>query len=157
VVTREQLRARTELARLRLSRAEERDIDQVVAYSAQQHREDLREDRQAFDPDGFERRHLQDLRAGHWWIAREKRRVVFQCHVGPQNDQVVQLGGVFTPSELRGRGYATQALAQLCSELLERRPKVCLFCDEANQAARRVYERLGFAIVGYYRSILLEP
>jgi RimJ/RimL family protein N-acetyltransferase len=141
---------------LRVRRAEEQDAGQIVANSAQQHLEDLKEDRQAFDPAGFRRRHLQDLRAGHWWVARERGHIVFQAHVGPENDQVIQIGGVFTPPALRRRGYATRALASLASLLLERKPCVSLFCDEANRAARRVYERIGFEIVGYYRSILLS-
>jgi RimJ/RimL family protein N-acetyltransferase len=138
-------------------RAEERDLDELAENSAQQHREDLKEDRAAYDPEGFRRRHLQDLRAGHWWVARERGRIVFQVHVGPENDEVVQLGGVFTPADLRRQGYASRALGALARQLLLRKPAVCLFCDEDNRAARPVYERLGFEVVGHYRSLLLSP
>jgi RimJ/RimL family protein N-acetyltransferase len=141
---------------LTVCRAEESDIDEIAANSAQQHLEDLKEDRAAFDPEGFHRRHWQDLRAGHWWVARERGRIVFQVHVGPENDEVVQLGGVFTPRALRRRGYASRALGSLSSQLLLRKPSVCLFCDEANLGARRVYEGLGFQIVGHYRSVLFQ-
>jgi RimJ/RimL family protein N-acetyltransferase len=141
---------------LSVRRAEEKDLDEIALNSAQQHIEDLKEDRAAFDPAGFRRRHMQDLRAGHWWIARERGRIVFQVHVGPENEEVVQLGGVFTPPELRRRGYASRALGSLAAQLLLRKPAVCLFCDEANLGARSVYETLGFRVVGHYRSVLLE-
>jgi RimJ/RimL family protein N-acetyltransferase len=153
VLSRRDLRAQ---APLPVQRASERDLDEIVANSARQHFEDLKEDRQAFDPQGFRQRHLQDLRAGHWWVARERGRVVFQVHVGPENEEAVQLGGVFTPPELRRRGHATRALASISRELLLDKPSVCLFCDEANSPARRVYERIGFEVVGHYRSVLLD-
>src|SRR5262245_49046774 len=95
---------------LSIRRAEESELDEVVANSAQQHIEDLKEDRAAYDPEGFRRRHWLDLRAGHWWVVRRSRRIVFQVHVGPENDGVLQLGGVFTAPEQRGRGHATRAL-----------------------------------------------
>ena len=40
--------------------------------------------------------------------------------------------------------------------LLEWRPAVGLFCYEHNAAARRVYERVGFRSLFYYRSWLLD-
>jgi predicted GNAT family acetyltransferase len=152
VLSRTQLQQQEPLA---VRRADESELDEIVANSAQQHVEDLKEDRQACDPTGFRHRHQLDLRAGHWWVVRRARRVVFQVHVGPENDAVLQLGGVFTRPELRQRGFATRALASLCARLLERKASVCLFCDEQNGPARRVYERIGFEVAEHFRSVLL--
>jgi RimJ/RimL family protein N-acetyltransferase len=139
-----------------LQPAREADVAEVTANSAEQHREDLHDDREAADAAGFRERHANDVRDGRWWIARERRRIVFQVHVGAASATTVQLGGVFVPRELRGRGHATAGVRGICARLFERYEIVTLYCDEANQGARRVYERVGFREAFCNRSYLLE-
>ena len=139
-----------------LKPAGEADLDQIVENSALQHREDLKDDPFAIDPDGFRARHLNDIRDQRWWVTREGGRIAFQVHVGAENARTVQLGGVMTPPDLRNRGYATRGMQGIVHQLLERRPAVSLFCDEANRAACHVYEKLGFRNLFYYRSWLLD-
>lgn len=140
----------------RLRRAREEDIDQIVENSARQHVEDLKEDRLAMDPPGFWARHSSEVREGHWWVLAEGSSVRFQVHVGPRNDHVIQLGGVFTPVAVRRRGHATRGLRTLAQRLLQERPGISLFCAEDNPIACRLYERLGFTTRFYNRSYLLE-
>lgn len=140
----------------RLEVASERDLEAVLENSAEQHREDLKDDRHGADPEGFRDRHRIELRVGRWWVLRERGRIVFQAHVGAESSHVVQIGGVFTPPDLRNRGYATRGVRALVSILLARRPAVSLFCDEKNAPARRVYENLGFRALMHYRSWLLD-
>jgi RimJ/RimL family protein N-acetyltransferase len=154
LLTRETLQAIEGLPRL--VPATESDLDEVVGNSAQQYREDLRDDRFAHDPDGFRQRHSRDVLLRRWWILREGGPIVFQVHVGPDNDQVVQIGGVFTLPDRRNRGIATRGVAAIARELLAHRPAVSLFCDEENRVARRVYERIGFQTCFNYRSWLLD-
>jgi RimJ/RimL family protein N-acetyltransferase len=135
--------------------AQEHELDALVRNSAQQHREDLKEDRFAMDPAGFRARHRSELREGHWWVVEEGGELCFQVHVGPFNGAVIQLGGVFTPAEVRGRGHATRGLRALVALLLREHPAVSLFCDDANDVACRLYERVGFERRFYNRSYLL--
>ena len=52
---------------------------------------------------------------------------------------------VYTPRELRGRGYATSCVAALCRELLASGYQLCcLFADAANPISNRVYQKIGF-------------
>jgi RimJ/RimL family protein N-acetyltransferase len=139
-----------------VERATERDIDETLANSALQHREDLGDDRCGADPEGFRKRHAKDLRDGRWWVARDAGRIVFQVHVGAENAHVVQLGGVMVPPEARNLGWATRGMGAIVDRLLEWRPAVGLFCYEHNLAARRVYERVGFRSLFHYRSWLLD-
>jgi len=140
-----------------LEPASESDVKEIVENSAQQHIEDLNEDRRGLDPQTFWRNHLSDLRAHRWWVLRERGRICFQVHVGPENSQTVQIGGVFTPPVARRRGLARGGVAGVARCLLERRPSVTLFCDEANAAARGLYEVLGFEKVFFNRSYLVQP
>jgi len=63
----------------------------------------------------------------------------------------VQIGGVFTPPEHRGRGYARAVVA---ASLLGARDdgvlRALLFTDRLNIAARRAYVALGFEPIGDY-------
>lgn len=69
-----------------------------------------------------------------------------------QIDEVVQIGGVWTPPEERSQGYGRAVVA---GSLLEARDRgveeAVLFTPVSNQAARRAYESLGFREVGDYR------
>jgi predicted GNAT family acetyltransferase len=60
----------------------------------------------------------------------------------------IRIGPVFTPPELRGRGYATSLVAQLSSRLLAEGRRFCfLYTDLANPTANAIYERIGYVRV----------
>lgn len=71
--------------------------------------------------------------------------------------EAVQIGGVWTPPEARGRGYARAVVA---GSLLEARgrgvTRSVLFTNEDNRPARRAYEALGFRAVGDYGLLSFE-
>lgn len=68
---------------------------------------------------------------------------------------LVQVGGVYTPSHLRGRGFARCVVA---AHLLEARSEgvsgAILFTDLANEPARKAYLSLGFRVIGDYAIVL---
>lgn len=67
---------------------------------------------------------------------------------------VVQVGGVFTPPEGRGRGRAARVVAAMLAEARETgATRAVLFA--ASSVATAVYRRIGFAEVGRYRLALL--
>ena len=58
---------------------------------------------------------------------------------------------VYTPPELRGRGYATACVGELSRLLLEAGWAFCaLFADLANPTSNRIYERIGYRPVCDY-------
>jgi RimJ/RimL family protein N-acetyltransferase len=67
----------------------------------------------------------------------------------------VQIGGVWTPPALRGRGYARNVVA---GALLAAREtgvqRAILFTDTDNAAARAAYRSLGFARIGDYGIVI---
>lgn len=57
----------------------------------------------------------------------------------------VRVGLVYTPAELRRRGYATSCVSRLTQLLLDSGKKYCcLYADLANPASNRIYEKVGY-------------
>jgi GNAT superfamily N-acetyltransferase len=60
----------------------------------------------------------------------------------------IRVGPVYTPPDLRGRGYATALVAELSALLLEQRRRFCfLYTDLANPTSNAIYERIGYVRV----------
>ena len=57
----------------------------------------------------------------------------------------IRIGPVYTPPELRGRGYASALVAELSAALLADGRSFCfLYTDLANPTSNRIYERIGY-------------
>ncbi len=57
----------------------------------------------------------------------------------------VRVNLVYTPPELRGRGYATACVARLSQLLLEQGRRFGFLCtDIANPTPNRIYRRIGY-------------
>jgi predicted GNAT family acetyltransferase len=60
----------------------------------------------------------------------------------------IRIGPVYTPPELRGRGYASALTAELTQRLLDGGRRFCfLFTDLANPTSNSVYQRIGYRAV----------
>lgn len=69
--------------------------------------------------------------------------------------EIVQVGGVWTPPDARGRGYARAVVAGSLLEVqAEGAVRAVLFTE--NPAARRAYEALGFQRVGEYGLVIFR-
>jgi GNAT superfamily N-acetyltransferase len=57
----------------------------------------------------------------------------------------VRVNFVYTPAELRGRGYATSCVAALSQRLLDQgNAYCCLYTDLANPTSNAIYRRIGY-------------
>ena len=82
--------------------------------------------------------------------ASDGERVAYSAFNATVAD-LVQIGGVWTPRELRGRGYARCAVAGSLQHARNRGvKKAILFTDEKNVAAQRSYAAIGFRPIGDY-------
>jgi predicted GNAT family acetyltransferase len=60
----------------------------------------------------------------------------------------VRIGPVYTPPDLRGRGYASALTAELSAELLAGGRDYCfLYTDLANPTSNRIYQAIGYEFV----------
>lgn len=60
----------------------------------------------------------------------------------------ITISYVYTPEELRGNGYASYLVAKLSEHLLQSYPVVTLYTDWSNQTANKIYQHVGFELVG---------
>ncbi len=68
------------------------------------------------------------------------------------------IGAVYTPPEVRGRGYATALVAALSRRMLgEGRTFCTLFTDRANPVSNRIYARIGYEPLADHVHLALEP
>ena len=91
------------------------------------------------------------------WLAERDGRVVSITGFNARTDDRVQVGGVYTPSEWRGRGYARQAIAgSLRDAAAEGAERAVLFAADDNDKAIRCYRSLGFERIDDYRLLFLH-
>ncbi len=70
----------------------------------------------------------------------------------------ISVSGVYTPPELRGRGYATACVAALSRLLLASGRDFCaLFADLANTTSNHIYLQIGYRPLGDYEEYLFPP
>jgi hypothetical protein len=84
----------------------------------------------------------------------EDGTILFKAEASAWTPRAVQLQQVWVDPEARRQGHGTRGLTDLCRLLLERTPTVTLFVRPENEAALRLYDRVGMRRVASYRSIL---
>jgi hypothetical protein len=81
---------------------------------------------------------------------------------GGRTPNGIRVGPVYTPPELRGRGYATALTAELSQRLLDGRlfdggRRFCfLYTDLANPTSNAIYERIGYRRVAESAEVVFE-
>ena len=86
-----------------------------------------------------------------WLWTLEGRPVCMVAH-SETTPRTARIGPVYTPAPLRGRGYATAAVAELSRRLLAGGRTWCLlFADVANPISTGIYRRLGYEEVCLFR------
>lgn len=91
---------------------------------------------------------------GLWWVGDSYGRLCFFCNLGPWSPQTVQLQGIWTPPEMRGKGLATAALCGICDRLLAMSPTLSLYVNDFNGPAIALYRRVGFTTIAEFQTIL---
>jgi predicted GNAT family acetyltransferase len=82
-------------------------------------------------------------RTAYLWV--DDGRVVSLSGVGGPTPHGIRVGPVYTPPEARGRGYASNLVAELSQLQLDAgRRFVFLFTDLANPTSNKIYQDIGF-------------
>jgi GNAT superfamily N-acetyltransferase len=85
------------------------------------------------------------IRLGGYLGYFEGERLVAMAGQRLSLDGFTEISAVCTHPEVRGRGLASALTYEVATKVLERGDRPFLHVAESNEAARRIYERLGFA------------
>ena len=81
-------------------------------------------------------------RIGYIW---EDGEPVSMCQATGATPHGIRIGAVYTPPELRRRGYASALVAAVSQAELDRGRRWCfLFTDLANPTSNRIYQAIGY-------------
>jgi uncharacterized protein len=105
---------------------------------------------------GYRRRVASLIAAGRAWARFENGEVVFKAEVGSQSPAVSQIQGVWVHPEWRGQGLGTGGTATLAAVIVGTGRIASLYVNDFNTVARATYERVGFAEVGTFATVLLD-
>jgi len=93
------------------------------------------------DPLQFAREHVGD---GSLYVWDDARPVSMAACMG-RTKTGIRITLVFTPPELRGRGYATTCVANLTQRMLDQGlAYCCLFTDLSNPTSNSIYQAIGY-------------
>jgi uncharacterized protein len=93
-----------------------------------------------------------------FWLWEDDGAVVSLTGFGLVTPNGARIGPVYTPPDLRGRGYATTLVADVSSWLLAGGRSFCfLYTDLANPTSNAIYRRIGYEQVFEAIDIAFEP
>ena len=153
-----ELKVPPDLAAGRISgrRIEERDLEIVTAFRFDYHQEALGAEATAELRAQCAEDMAASLERGDTWVLEAGGEIVAQTSYNAATREAVQVGGVWTPPGLRGRGYGRSAVAvSLLESRQEGVERGILFTGDDNVSAVRAYAALGFERIGDYRVVLV--
>lgn len=106
------------------------------------------------NPAGYRFYVRQLITSGRAFALFDGSRVLFKADLGSVSGTVSQVQGVWVDPAMRGRGLAAPAMAAVVRMARTLTPTVSLYVNDFNTRARRAYQRVGFAPVGEFATIL---
>lgn len=144
--------------RLRGRRIECRDLDLLTRWRVGFSLEALGEEPSVLLWERCRASAERSLEQGWTWILEEGGKPVATSSFNAATAEAVQVGGVWTPPEIRSHGYGRAVVAvSLLDARAEGVTTSILFTGVRNLPAQRAYMALGFRHIGDYRLLLLHP
>ncbi len=97
-------------------------------------------------PNGSESVVARRLAAGQLWVWDDDA-AVSMCGLSAPIEGVVRIGPVYTPPDLRGRGYASALVATVSADACAAGNRCILYTDLQNPTSNSIYRRIGFDAV----------
>lgn len=133
------------------------DLDQLSAWRAAYQQETLGAPNSPQTLADARSAMLRSLNAGTSWVLEARGQLLAMTSFNAALSEAVQVGGVYTPPELRGRGYARAVVAaSLRDASNEGVQRAILFTGTDHVAAQKAYRALGFEAVAAWGLVLLK-
>ena len=87
------------------------------------------------------------LAAGHIWLWEDRGETVAMAAGREPVAGVVRVSGVYTPPEMRRRGYAAACVSALSNRICGEGYRCILYTDLGNSTSNSVYRRIGYTAV----------
>lgn len=101
---------------------------------------------------------LRTIRAGLLWFWVDGAgQPVHLTGVSPPSFGVARIAPVYTPPSQRGRGWASNAVAEVSRRIRADGARACLFTDQANPTSNKIYAALGYRPVVDMADLLIHP
>jgi GNAT superfamily N-acetyltransferase len=142
-LTRDAARDAESIVAVDVRRATRDDLDALAQAATAMHSEEIG-DGLGIEPESWRQRMTVLMDRGWSWVGTVDDEIVFKTELSAWTPECVQLQGVYTLPAWRGRGVASVGLAAVCRELLYDVATCCLYVNDYNASARRLYERIGF-------------
>jgi predicted GNAT family acetyltransferase len=99
---------------------------------------------------------LHRLRTGRLWFwVNEAGERVHLTGVSPPSFGVARVGPVYTPLAQRGRGWASNAVAEISRRIQAEGARVCLYTDQANPTSNKIYAAVGYQPVADMANLVI--
>jgi len=127
------------------------DAELLVAWSVAFQKEALPNE---VNPDQARRTVLLGIQDQRLYVWEDGGRPVSEAMATRPTPHGISIGLVYTPPELRRRGYATALVAELSQRMLDSGREFCtLFTDLANPISNSIYQKIGYQPIGDYSMI----
>jgi len=130
------------------------DLDYLVPACAAMHLEEVGIDPLSRDASGYRQRIRELVLRNRSLVLIEDGIIVSKAEYSAVTPYTVQLMGVWTHPAHRRKGHAKRALTEICGHILSQRKRPSLFVNDFNVGAIRLYESLGFRVVGTNRALI---
>lgn len=99
-----------------------------------------------------------DIEEGTLYVWTDGNQAVSMLKKNRPTTNTITISYVFTPQELRSRGYATAAVHALTEELLNSGYRACtLYTDLSNPTSNRIYQTIGYQPVADSDHYVFSP
>lgn len=88
------------------------------------------------------------ISSGNVFLWEDGGKIVSMANVASRTSDTARLNTVVTERNMRGRGYVTMLMSELCGKLLSEGLTPMLYADDINPSSNRAYEKAGFEFTG---------